>query len=339
MKALVHTRAYEFELREVATPSPGDGEILVRVKAVGICGSDIHGATGKTGRRKPPLVMGHEASGVIEQVGSAVTGFSPGDRITFDSTIYCGKCSFCSRGRVNLCDSRMVLGVSCDDYKRDGAMAEYLVIPQHIAYHIPDSLSFPEACMVEAASIAVHAVSRTPLSSGASCAVVGTGLIGLLAIQVLKLRDCGRLTGFDVDEARLELAGALGADETVNMSKEGAVAGEHLRKMDAVIEAVGIEETIATSLAIVRRGGAVTGIGNLSAAVEFPLQDIVTGEISFSGSCASSGEYPECIDLISSGKLDVKSLISRVVPLEEGAKYFDILVNGREALFKVILEP
>ncbi len=339
MKALVHTQPYKFEIREVETPVPNSGELLVRIKAVGICGSDIHGATGKTGRRKPPIIMGHEASGVVEKAGSAVTHFETGSRITFDSTVYCGKCSFCKTGHINLCNNRMVLGVSCNDYRCDGAMAEYIVIPEHIAYRIPDNLSFPEACMVEAASVAMHAVHRTPFNIGDRCAVVGTGLIGLLVIQMLRTRGCGRLIAFDIDDKRLKLAKTFGADETVNLSEKGETGNRYLNKIDAVIEAVGINETVASSVEFVRKGGAVTAIGNLSPLIEFPLQKIVTKEISFNGSCASSGEYPACIDFISSGKLDVKPLISKIVPLEEGIEYFDILINNKENLFKVILEP
>ena len=339
MKALVYTRAYTFELQEVANPSPGPDDLLVRVKACGICGSDIHGATGQTGRRQPPIVMGHEAAGIVEQTGENVTGYKPGDRITFDSTIYCGCCDYCKRDRVNLCDNRMVLGVSCDDYRRQGAMAEYVVIPHHIAYPVPDELTFAEAGMIEPVSVAMHAVNRTSFDAGAHCAVVGTGLIGLLTVQMLKQRNCGPLVGFDIDDDRLTLARRFGADKTVNLETQPQEKRAYLDQFDCVIEAVGIEATVNVSVDLVKKGGAVTVVGNLAPTITFPVQKIVTKEISFNGSCASAGEYPECIAAIASGKIAVNPLISRRVPLSEGVRYFDILIHNKEKLFKVILEP
>ena len=143
------------------SPAIGDDDVLVRVRACGICGSDIHGYDGSTGRRIPPLVMGHEAAGVIERVGRAAsTAFTAGDRVTFDSTVSCGACDFCRRGQINLCDNRMVLGVSCGDYRRHGAFAEYVAVPARILYKLPDSLPFERAALIEAVSIAVHAVDR-----------------------------------------------------------------------------------------------------------------------------------------------------------------------------------
>src|ERR1041385_916921 len=131
MKALVLEEYNQFAYGEVPAPEPGPEEVLLAVKACGICGSDVHGLDGSTGRRRPPIIMGHEASGVIAQVGSAVSGWSPGDRVTLDSTIYCGQCEFCRRGLINLCDHRRVLGVSCEDYRQAGAFAEFVAVPQH----------------------------------------------------------------------------------------------------------------------------------------------------------------------------------------------------------------
>ncbi|MCD6308787.1 MAG: alcohol dehydrogenase catalytic domain-containing protein, partial [Candidatus Latescibacteria bacterium] len=136
MKALVLESYNNLVYRDVPDPEIEDGEVLVRVKASGICGSDVHGMDGSTGRRIPPLVMGHEASGVIERTGSGVEGYSEGDCVTFDSTIYCGVCGYCRQGLVNLCDNRRVLGVACDEYSRDGAFAEYIAVPERILYRL-----------------------------------------------------------------------------------------------------------------------------------------------------------------------------------------------------------
>src|SRR5712664_4250068 len=128
MKALLLSKYRQLEMAEVPTPAAGAGEVLIRVGACGICGSDVHGFDGSSGRRIPPLVMGHEAAGVIAATGANVKNFQDGDRVTFDSTVSCGKCFYCNRGEINLCDNRQVLGVSCADYRRHGAFAEYVVV-------------------------------------------------------------------------------------------------------------------------------------------------------------------------------------------------------------------
>src|ERR1700733_11042402 len=134
MKALLLSEYKHLEVVDLPVPAPGSRELLVEVAACGICGSDVHGFDGSTGRRIPPLVMGHEAAGTVAAVGLEVTGFAKGDRVTFDSTVYCGVCEFCREGDVNLCNNRQVIGVSCQEFKRAGAFAEYVIIPERIAY-------------------------------------------------------------------------------------------------------------------------------------------------------------------------------------------------------------
>ena len=145
MKALLLKEYRKLEVVDFPKPEIGPNDVLVRVGACGICGSDVHGYDGSTGRRIPPLVMGHEAAGFIEHVGDEVRGLQVGDRVTFDSTVSCGRCHFCRRGQINLCDNRTVLGVSCGDYRRHGAFAEYVAVPSRILYKLPDSLAFEHA--------------------------------------------------------------------------------------------------------------------------------------------------------------------------------------------------
>ncbi|HWT79150.1 MAG TPA: alcohol dehydrogenase catalytic domain-containing protein, partial [Candidatus Methylomirabilis sp.] len=265
MKALVHTQAYKFEFKDVPQPKPADEEILVRVKAVGICGSDVHGYTGKTGRRIPPIIMGHEASGVVEAVGRNARNVTVGDRITFDSTVYCNQCQWCRMGRVNLCDNRMVLGVSIPAFHRDGCMAEYVVMPWWITYKLPDKVSFEEAALVEPAAVSMHAARITPIDVNDVVAVIGAGPIGLFAIQAAKVKGAGKVIAFDVREERLDIARRLGADITMNPSSGDVV--EELKRVlgrpdvDAVLEAVGIPSAFDLGFKIVRRGGHLTLIG------------------------------------------------------------------------------
>ncbi len=342
MKALLLTDYLHLELTEMPVPEIGDTDVLVRVQACGICGSDIHGWDGSSGRRVPPLVMGHEAAGVIERVGDAVTDLAVGDRVTFDSTIYCGHCWYCRRGDINLCENRRVMGVSPGDYRQHGAFAEYVALPQHIVYDLPEGLSFQHAAMVEPVSIAFHAVNRTPLALGASAVVVGAGMIGNLVIQSLRIAGCSQIIAVDLDEGKLDLAQRVGA--THGLVAKGDVAAE-VRKLtggrgaDATFEAVGIQPTVRTAIESARKGGSVTLVGNLAANVDFPLQSVVTREITVYGSCGSSGEYPECLAMIAKGAFDLDAIISATVPLDEGASWFQRLYDGEEGLMKVIVEP
>ncbi|HEX2970934.1 MAG TPA: galactitol-1-phosphate 5-dehydrogenase [Tepidisphaeraceae bacterium] len=343
MKALVLKEYKKLDMVDMPVPQVGPGDVLVRVKACGICGSDVHGYDGSTGRRIPPIVMGHEAAGVVEKVGSQVTRFHPGDRVTFDSTVYCGTCAFCGRGQINLCDSRRVLGVSCGDYRQHGAFAEYVLVPERITYKLPNTMSFEQATMIEAVSIAFHAVNRTPRKLGDSAVVVGAGMIGLLVIQTLRQAGCGKLIAVDLEDRKLELARTYGADYAINAKAPDVVAQIQSltdgRGADIAFEVVGVSPSFQTAVNCLSKGGSLTMVGNVSPKVELPLQAVVTRELTLYGSCASAGEYPACIDLIARGRIDVNGFISATPPLEEGPAWFDRLYRQEPGLMKVILKP
>ena len=343
MKSLVLTEPKVLRIQESPTPDLAEDEALIRVKACGICGSDVHGYDGSSGRRIPPLIMGHEAAGVIEGMGAKVEGFSLGDRVTFDSTVYCGECEYCLEGKVNLCDRRMVLGVSCGEYRRHGAFAEYVAVPSRILYKLPPSLPFEHAAMIEAVSVAVHAVGRVKFQPGDSSVVVGAGMIGLLLVQAARAAGCDRVIAVDLDKDRLKLAKELGATQSINPLESdtietilGATAGQGAR---VSFEVVGSTPTVETAIQATRKGGAVVLVGNLALQVEFPLQSVVTREITLFGSCASAGEYPKCIELMDKGAIKVSPLISAQATLEEGAEWFDRLYAKEAGLMKVILQP
>ncbi len=343
MKALVLREYGRFVYEEVPEPSLSPDHVMIRVKACGICGSDVHGMDGSTGRRIPPIIMGHEASGVIVAAGPEVHHFQAGDRVTFDSTIYCGSCFFCRRGEINLCDNRRVLGVSCGEYRLHGAFAEYVAVPERVLYRIPDALSFDRAAMIEPCSIAVHAVDRCQVSINDTAVVVGAGMIGLLIIQALRLGGCGRIFAVDVEDAKLQLACRLGADVGLNSSKGDSAA--EIRRLtedrgaEIALEAVGITPAVQTALASLRKGGQLVLVGNLAPMVDFPLQAAVTRELTILGCCASRGEYPACLDMIARGKLDVDALMSAAAPLADGAAWFDRLYRKEPGLMKVVLKP
>lgn len=343
MKALLLSEYKKLDLVDVPKPQPDEGDLLISVHACGICGSDVHGYDGSTGRRVPPIVMGHEAAGIVEAVGSAVTDFRPGDHVTFDSTVFCGRCFYCRRGLVNLCDHREVIGVSTPDFRRMGAFAEYVTVPARIAYALPDDMPFASAALIEAVSVAIHAVSLTPIALDDTVVVVGAGMIGLLALQAAMLAGAGRVFVTDLDESRMELARDLGATGTFNSSSCDSVA--EIRNLtsgrgaDVALECVGISPSVNLAIEAVRKGGMVTLVGNVAPRVEIGLQSTVTRQIRLQGSCASSGEYPTCISLISRGAIRVEPLLSAVAPLDEGAAWFNRLHTREPGLLKVVLQP
>lgn len=343
MKALLLQEYKKLELVDMPVPEIGPDDLLVRVKACGICGSDVHGWDGSTGRRIPPLVMGHEAAGVVEAVGSNVKDMAPGDRVTFDSTISCGHCYFCSKGRINLCDNRQVLGVSPGEYRRHGAFAEYVNVPRRVSYKLPDALSFEHAALIEAVSVAVHAVNRTPISLGDSAIVVGSGMIGLLVVQAARLAGCGLIIAVDLEDSKLDLAKQLGADIGLNPKTDDVPA--RIQKLtggrgaDIAFDVVGATAPIGTAMSSIRKGGALTLVGNITPRIELPLQAAVSREITLYGSCASNGEYPECIELLARGAIKVDPIISATAPLSEGRAWFERLYSHEPGLMKVILQP
>ncbi len=381
MNALVLTGPSEFEFNQAfPEPEPGPGEVLVRVHACGICGSDIHGMDGRSGRRQMPIVMGHEAAGEIIGVGEGVEDWQPGQRVTFDSTEYCGECDECQRGYVNLCANRKVLGVSPGSYRRHGCFAERIALPTRILYALPDELSYEKAAFAEPVSIALHAVNLADgieigeafagreddccsdeecsgcdsheahethgegeEATGGTAVVVGAGLIGLLVVQALKARGWERVIAVDLDDRRLELARELGAAETFNAKQEGLA--EHLREIcggdgaDASFEVVGAAAPLDLAIRCVRKGGQVILVGNLQPQTPFPLQEVVTRQITLKGSCSCAGEYPEAVRRIQDGSIRVEPLLSAVAPLAEGEGWFQRLYDNKEGLLKVVLVP
>ena len=288
------------------------------------------------------IIMGHEASGVIAEVGAVVKGWWPGQRVTFDSTIYCGACEFCRRGHVNLCHHRRVLGVSCEDYSQNGAFAEFVAVPQRVLYRLPDALSFEHAAMVEPFAIALHAVRRAPVIPTDSAVVIGCGMIGLALIQALRAAGCGHIIALDVAPDKLALAKKLGAAHVID-SGGSAFTG------DFIADATGAARTSPLKrwgsarrwiwpCVASRKGGCVALVGNVAPKVELPLQMAVTRELSVLGSCASAGEYPACLDMLARRtRLTPRPCSAPSLRSHEGASWFDRLYAQGTGPFKVVL--
>jgi L-iditol 2-dehydrogenase len=343
MKALVLKDYNNLSYEDVPEPAIAPDEVLVRVKACGICGSDVHGVDGSTGRRIPPIIMGHEAAGVIADVGPAVRGWQKGDRVTFDITVYCGTCYFCRRGMINLCDHRRIVGVSTPEFRMHGAFADYVAIPHQILYRMPDNLSFERAAMMEAISVAAHAVHRTPVVLQDTAVVVGVGMIGLLVVQLLRRAGCGQIIAVDLAPDRLQRALSLGADVGLRSDVDDVPAEVRRRTAgrgaDIAFEVVGLTQTVQMAIASLRKGGALTLIGNLSPRVELPLQEVVIRQLTLIGTTNAAGESEACLELMAGGAVNVDTLISAVAPLSEGVAWFERLRQPDSGLMKVILSP
>ncbi|MFP4367630.1 MAG: galactitol-1-phosphate 5-dehydrogenase [bacterium] len=343
MKALVLSDYMQLDYKDVPDPSVKADEVLIEVKAAGICGSDVHGMDGSTGRRIPPIIMGHEASGTILETGENVRDWKIGDRVTFDSTIYPLEDWYTRKGMYNLSDGRMVLGVSAKEFRRNGAYAEYVAVPQHILYRIPDNVSFTRAAMVEPAAVALHAVNLTPLNINDTAVVVGTGMIGLFVVQMLRIAGCREIVAVDIDDDKLALAEKLGATLMLNPAKT-EVNSEILgitngRGADISFEVVGIASALDKAISSLRKGGTLTMLGNLTPSVEIPLQAIVTRQLRLQGSCAINGEYEPVLDLLNREMINTDIILSAEAPLSEGAEWFMRLYEKEKGLNKVVLIP
>lgn len=343
MKALVLDEYNQLNYRNFPKPEPEENEVLIRVKACGICGSDVHGMDGSTGRRIPPIIMGHEASGVIEATGTNVTRWKTGDRVTFDSTIYPLNDWYTLKGHYNLSDNRKVLGVSPGEYRKQGAFAEFVTVPKHILHRLPENVSFEEAAMVEPIAVAAHAVNLSGIKPGQGAVVVGTGMVGIFVVQLLKIAGASPVIALDLDENKRELAKNSGADFAFDPkekeTQKNILQLTKTRGADFGFEVVGVTDSVKTCIQNIRKGGTAVLVGNLSPEVQFPLQSVVTREIKVQGSCAINGEYETVLDLLAARKIDTSKLLSAVAPLSEGASWFKRLYSKEPGLNKVILVP
>jgi L-iditol 2-dehydrogenase len=338
VRALVFVGPGEMALQDRPDRGPGRGEVLVAVRASGICGSDVHGYLGLTGRRQPGTVMGHEVAGEILEVGDGVEGFATGDRVVLRSILSCGTCEPCRRGQPNVCDNRQGLGMQFD-----GGYAERMVVPAALAVPLPAAVPYDVAAMVEPLGVALHAVAITPMSSSDRVVIVGAGPIGLLTLLAVRERGAAWLAITDRSAHRLEVARALGADLAVDVSATDPVTAilraTDGRGADVVFEAVGISATVAQSVAVARSGGQVTWIGNSAPTVELPMQAMVTRELVLRGAYTFVDEFDLAIELLASGRIHVRPLIELSAPLEDAPELFRQLGDGSLDAVKVVLVP
>ncbi len=338
MKALVYEGAWQMPMREMEPPLPGPEDVIVAVQAVGVCGSDVHGYMGTTGRRKPPIIMGHEFGGIISAVGERVTRGQVGQRVVVQPLITCGQCANCRAGLPNICLERSGLGMNLN-----GAMAEAVRVPQQLLYPLPNGMSWEKSAMVEPLAVALRAVNLTPLTLMGTVVIIGAGTIGLLTLLAARLRGAGQIIITDLSPHRLDLAQQLGADVAVNVAQEDALAVVQAHTdgqgAQAVIEAVGLSASVKQSLALVRTGGHITWIGNSQPEVEVNMQQVVTRELTIRGTYGFNEEFGRSLQAIHSGRIDVSPLIERTAPLEDGPQLMHDLAKGTLDVAKVVLRP
>lgn len=342
MKTAIIKGPNKMEIQERPMPKPGNQEVLVKVKSVGICGSDIHGFLGLSGKRRlPGLIMGHEASGIVEEIGKDVSILKKGDRVAIDPQIYCGYCYACKHGWQNLCDNMSFIGSSMRNLK-DGAMCEYIVLSLKQLYKIPDDLSFNEAAMLDPVSNALHLFNRAYMEVGDTVAILGTGVIGLILVQVAKLKGAGKIIAVDVSDMRLSLAKAFGADMIVNSNKQNTVdvimSITANRGVDIVVEAVGLSATYKDAINLASKRGQVLAFGFRDDEISIPLQPLLFKEITIIGNTAFVFEIQPFIYFVSSGRIDVKPIITHVFSLDDVQKAFETAADQFSGAVKVMIE-
>jgi len=338
MRVLVYDGPERLHLEERAEPVPSTGEVVVDVRASGICGSDVHGYLGTTGRRRPGIVMGHEAAGVVARVGPGVTTLVPGDHVVLRSILPCGVCQQCRRSRPNVCVNRRGLGMHLD-----GAYADAVVLPEDALLRLPADLDFEEAALTEPLAVAMHAVAITPMAPADSVAIIGAGAIGLLTLLAVRILGVGQIHVTDRSSHRLLVARALGATGTSNVTDVDAV-GEILDATDGdgadvVFEAVGSSPTVDQSVRAARLGAQVTWIGNSDPRVELGMQDVVTKELTLRGAYGYVDEFDAAARAIAERRVDVRPLLERRAPLDDAIELFADLAHGRLDAVKVMLVP
>lgn len=340
MKALVLRKPFDIRVENVPEPWMEEDEVLIEVKACAVCGSDVHGYDGSSTRRVPPVIMGHEASGRIAQCGKNVTGWKVGDRVTFDSTEYCGECWYCRHGSYNLCVNRRIVGVSCEEYKKQGAMAEYIAVKARMLYAIPEGVSYREACLCEPLSVGMHAVGISPLKENDTALIIGAGTIGLMTLLAAKGRTAGTVFSSVRYDSQRKLACGMGAVALSDLEELRRQISEATdgRGADVVYDTVGTQESFRTSFDLVRPGGTVVCVGNNRPVLQFPLQECVVKQISVLGSYSSAGEFAVSLERIASGEIDLNLFMGHIYCADQGPELFRRLTEKGNPVLKAIIE-
>lgn len=338
MKAALLTTPYQIDLQEVEEPQLGSGDVLIKVRCVGVCGSDVHTYKGTHPFRKPPVILGHEMAGEVVEVGKDVTLFKKGDRVSAEPQTYCHHCSNCYQGYYNLCNSKRILGTT----PWPGAFAEYVAIPEDKVYFLPDGLSFEEGALVEPLTVGIHAAQMAGIRIGDSVLIMGSGTIGLATLVAVKEAGATRIIATDVEDFNLARARELGAWATVNVRRESLeekvkewTKGEGV---DATVIAVHVPSLIDESLGLVRKRGRVVLVAIFEEEATIDPFKIVFSEVEVVGSWTYTGrEFQAAIDLMGQKRIKVGSFITHRWPIERVREALDLVDKRTEDVIKVVL--
>lgn len=343
MKAAVMHGTRQIRIEELPVPQIAANEVLIKVMAVGICGSDLHYYThGRIGKYvvEKPFILGHECAGIISAVGESVSGFRVGDRVAVEPGVTCGYCEACKAGRYNLCPDVQFLATP----PVDGAIVQYIKMRADFVFPIPDSLSFEEAALVEPFSVGIHAAARTNLQPGSTIAIMGMGPVGLMAVAAARAYGASRIIVTDLEPVRLEAARQLGATHIINVRDQNPDEAIRLitggKGVDVAWETAGNPRALQSALASLKRGGKLAVVG-LPAQDEIPLNVpfIADNEVDIYGVFRYANTYPKGIAFLSSGIVDAGKLVTDKYMLEQTQEAMERALNHKSECLKVVVYP
>jgi 2-desacetyl-2-hydroxyethyl bacteriochlorophyllide A dehydrogenase len=336
MKAVVLQRPHEAVVEEVPTPTPGPGEVVINVKACGICGTDLHIFDGEFPPSPFPLIPGHEMAGAVAAVGSGVQGLRESDRVAVDPSLFCGECYFCKTLRGNLCERWGAIGDTTD-----GGFADYVRVPARNAYPLPERMSFAEGAFVEPLSCVTWALRRMPIALGDEVLIFGAGPMGLLLMQAVKHDGAGSVAVVDLKANRLAVARELGADTaaTPGPKLNETLRGPHPRGFDVVIDATGNPRVVEEAFVHVKRGGRllIFGVSPAGAKASFEPFQVYNKDLTIYGSMAVNHTFFPTIRFLEGGAVRVEPLLTHTLPLDQYLNALSIFRRGES--LKIQLMP
>jgi L-iditol 2-dehydrogenase len=338
MLQAIMTAPGQIEFHRVEKPFPRPGEVLIRMRRIGVCGSDIHVFHGKHPYTSYPVVQGHEVSGDVAQVGEGVKGFQPGDLVTFTPQVTCGECYPCRHGMYHICDNLKVMG-----FQTGGAAQEYFPVPVEKVLKLPAGITPDQAAMIEPVSVAVHALGRVGDVAGKQVLVLGAGTIGNLVGQVAKALGARKVVMTDVSAYKLEKARLSGIDAIVNTQAEG-LGPALLRefgpdKADLILECVGVQETITQAVSLARKGSTIVVVGVFGQKPQVDLGLVQDRELSLVGTLMyQRSDYVKAIDLVSQGKLHLDVLVSDHFPFAQYLEAYHKIEAAQGNIMKVMID-
>ncbi|KYO68073.1 zinc-dependent alcohol dehydrogenase [Thermovenabulum gondwanense] len=343
MKAVVFYGPRDMRFEEVERPVPKEGEVCIKVKYASICGSDIEEYKIGSDRALPPLIFGHEFSGEIVEVGQGVSKERIGQRVSVNPILYCGKCFYCKKGLINLCNNRRSVGRTLGVEKKrcDGGFAEYVCVPEFSVVPLKEGVTFEEGALLEPLAVCYCAAKAVSFEKGENVLVIGSGPIGLMIIQFLKIFGSGKIVATDIMDFRLDAAKACGAHEVVNVKSESIEkALEYTGGIgyDRVIVTAGAPGVINDSIKLVRNGGSIILVSLIREEVSINPVSIVGRQLTVYGSYMFTTEMQDVMDYLADKRLDVRNIITSTYNLSETPEVFKDLASGNSKDIKVLLK-